>query len=145
LRRHVVRTALACTLIQIRADRSIPVKSELARRFAVPLVPAGRVMDQRHAGKGTGTEWARDVRRDALSLVACDRYGHRQHVVVCHGLSSLLLPKPDDQPVRSTHLCEARWLSTHPEEIKPPAAYRRKRTLSSSRRSPAPGDSSDGR
>ena len=46
--------ALAGAMIEVVADRCVAVMREFAGRLAVPLVPAGCVMEHHHAG-----EWAR--------------------------------------------------------------------------------------
>ena len=66
------------------ADRGVAVMSEFAGRLAVPLVPAGRVMEQHHAREGACTQRPCNVGRDRLVLVAVGRNGLRNHAFVGH-------------------------------------------------------------
>src|SRR5207248_7559150 len=51
----VVRIALACTLIEVGADRKIAVMGEASRRLNVEFAPAREMMDKHHAWKRPGT------------------------------------------------------------------------------------------
>src|SRR5438132_8657434 len=80
----IVGFALARPVIEVMADRRIAVMRELAGRLAVPLVPAGRMMKQHHAGEGAGTQRPRNIGRDRLGLVAGDRNGLPNHSFIVH-------------------------------------------------------------
>ncbi len=81
---HVVGFAFAGAVIEVVADRGVAVVGELARGFAVPFVPAGRMMDEHHAGEGPRPQGPRHIGRDGLVLVAWDRYRLRDHAFVGH-------------------------------------------------------------
>src|SRR5262249_6896687 len=52
----IVGFAFAGSMIKVGADRGIAVMGKFAGRLAVPLVPAGSVMQQHHAGERARTQ-----------------------------------------------------------------------------------------
>src|SRR5271155_2728791 len=57
----VIGFTLAGAVIEVMADRGVAVMRELAGRFAVPLIPARRMMQQHHARERAGPQWPRHI------------------------------------------------------------------------------------
>ena len=66
----IFRRPVAVTEIQIGRNRHVAVVGEFASAFAVPFVPAGRVMDGDHGGKGTGAQGPGDVGIDDVAVMS---------------------------------------------------------------------------
>ena len=88
----ILGRAIAVAEVQVRRDRHVAVVSEAASALAIPLVPARRVVDEHHAGKGAGAERSGKVRVDEIPVVP--PHGHRlgDHAFVLIGLVHVHLP-----------------------------------------------------
>ena len=79
--------------VKVGRNRYVAVMGKLAGTFTIPLVPAGRMVDQNHAGKGSGAERAGAVRVDRVTFVSLhgDRFGDHAFVLVSLIHRTLLL------------------------------------------------------
>src|SRR5687767_5997580 len=82
--------------VEIGRHGNIPVMGEFARGLAVPLVPAGHVVDHHDAGKRSGANWTRTIGIDQIILKPWDGDSFREHAFVhvglIHGVPSCSTP-----------------------------------------------------
>ena len=67
-------------------DTTSPVAETPARGLAVPLIPAGHVVDHDDGGKRPGSKGTRKIGIDEIALEAGDGDGFREHAFVHTGL-----------------------------------------------------------
>ena len=98
---------MAVAEVKIWRERGIAVLCKPARCLAVPLVPAGQVVDQHHARKGARAQGSGKVGVDNVPVGAVHRDGLCKHpfihVSLVHGCSSchLRASRIHDQSRRS--------------------------------------------
>src|SRR5512147_3010889 len=84
------------TEVEIGRQGSIAVMGELAGDLAVPLIPAGHMVDHDDARKRPWTKWTREIGIDEIALKPRDGDGFREHAFVrvglIHGLRSSSAP-----------------------------------------------------
>ncbi len=87
----VFRRAMAIAEIQIGRDRRVAMMGEAAGAFAIPFIPAGRMMDQDHAGKRSGAKRAGHVSVDGFAFMPLHGHGFGDHAFILIGLIHRLL------------------------------------------------------
>ena len=100
-RAHVVGAAGPVAEIEVRGDGRKSVMGELAGRLLDPLVPAGHVMDQDHAGPGPAAERARVIGFAHVALVAAKGDGLREHAFIRHAGPRMAPPRAIIHPDRA--------------------------------------------
>lgn len=91
---HIFGRAVIGPVIQIWAERGVSHPRKTERGFLVPLVSAGHMMNQHHAGERPGPQRAGKIGVDDLPVVAGQADGFGQQTFICirlvHGSSWVL-------------------------------------------------------